>query len=82
MHRGKVASRNRNFHPGDIILTTSIILHALGDHKPHSINTAKIAEVVEARFGGCGIWFVDQSLPSHFWETKEHVLNLMMPASK
>ncbi len=63
-------------------MNSSIILHALADNKPHSINTAKITDVVETRFGGCGIWFSDKSLPAHFWETKEHVLKLIMPKAE
>jgi hypothetical protein len=54
-----------------------ITLHTLFANVPHSINPAKITEVVEARFGGCGILFSDKTLPVHFWESREQVLKLM-----
>ncbi|WP_334190266.1 hypothetical protein [Noviherbaspirillum sp.] len=63
-------------------MNSSITLHALADNKPHSINTEKIIDIVETRFGGCGIWFSDRSLPPLFWETKEHVLQLIMPKAE
>jgi hypothetical protein len=60
-------------------LTTTITLHALSTGTPNKINTAHIREVVQARFGGCGIWFFDKAVPLHFWESREHVLKLINP---
>jgi hypothetical protein len=62
---------------GDI-LNTTINLHALSPNASCAINPAQISEIIEAKFGGCGIVFADRSVPVYFWESKEQVLRIMM----
>lgn len=58
----------------------TITLHTLSPTAPRAVDPAHIVEVVEARFGGCGVLFADKPLPVHFWESKEQVLKLLNDA--
>ncbi|GIZ50336.1 hypothetical protein [Noviherbaspirillum aridicola] len=57
----------------------TITLHALSGRAPQTIERARIAEILETRFGGCGIVLKGTAHPLHFWESKEQVLNLLAP---
>jgi hypothetical protein len=54
-----------------------ITLHTLSPNAPRMIDPAHIVEIVEARFGGCGVLFADKNVPVHFWESKEQVQKLL-----
>ncbi|HEY8606085.1 MAG TPA: hypothetical protein VIM12_03085 [Noviherbaspirillum sp.] len=58
----------------------TITLHALSEKSPRAINTERITEIIETRFGGCGIVLAGQAHPVHFWETREQVLSMLEAA--
>ena len=56
---------------------TTITLRALSGGAQQIIDSARISDVIETRFGGCGIVFKDAPHPLHFWESKEQVLQML-----
>lgn len=57
----------------------TITLHALSGRIPHIIDPKRITDILETRFGGCGIVLRDTPHPLHFWESKEQVLEMLAP---
>lgn len=57
----------------------TITLHALSGKAPQAINPASITQIIETRFGGCGIVLSGAAHPLHFWESKEQVLKMLAP---